>query len=74
MAATPPLPGQVGRLNGIHADPGTILGPDTAGQWLAVLDNDADGVSVRYATVGDLEAATQRDPQSIAEVNLRKGA
>jgi hypothetical protein len=66
-AAGPPI----GRLNGIYAEQGTILGPDLAGQWFAVADNDPDGVTVRYATTDDMELAMARPPQSVAEVALR---
>jgi hypothetical protein len=39
----------VGRLNGLEAEPGTILGPDTAGELMVVLERDERGVTCGYA-------------------------
>jgi hypothetical protein len=47
----------VGRLNNLDAEPGTILGPDTAGEFLVVAARDGNGVLVSYATVDDIAAA-----------------
>jgi hypothetical protein len=62
-----------GRLNGTHAEAGTILGPrGLTGEWLVVLDNDDQGVTLGYATTQELEAAVTRpEPRSVAEVKLR---
>lgn len=60
--------GEVGRLNGIYPEPGTVLGPDLEGQWFAVSDVDARGCTVRYATVDDIEdARALGEPRSVAE-------
>jgi hypothetical protein len=64
----------VGRLK-LDAEPGTILGPkDITREWMVVLDRVDGGVSVGYATVAELEAALQREPRSVAEVNLQRQA
>lgn len=57
----------IGRLNGIHAEVGTILGPGTTSELLVVVDNDERGVKVSYCTVPDLEAAAKMDPRSVTE-------
>jgi hypothetical protein len=68
----------VGRLNGIRAEPGTILGPDDAGQWYAVIRCDDAGVEVGFATVTEFDAAQDytRDggPRSTAEHRLALAA
>lgn len=60
----------VGRLN-MDAEPGTILGPDTAGELLCVSARDENGVLVSYATVADIEAArahrAEHGPRSLTE-------
>lgn len=65
-----------GRLNGIDAEPGTILGPkDITREYMVVLDRDERGVILGYATADDLQAAADRDePQSVAEIQLRRRA
>jgi len=61
--------GEIGRLNGVHAEIGTILGPDLLGQWFTVTADDDAGCTVRYATSHDMLAARMRnDPQSMAEL------
>lgn len=57
-----------GRLNGIYAEPGTILGPkEVTREYVVALDTDADGTIVGYAQAAELSAAARRDPQSIVE-------
>ena len=46
-----------GRLDGVHAEPGTLLGPNDYGELLAVDANDEVGCTVRLATTHDLDAA-----------------
>jgi hypothetical protein len=63
----------VGRLN-MDAEPGTILGPDTAGELLVVSARDEAGVLVSYATIQDIEAAREHrvahGPRSITEQRI----
>lgn len=56
----------VGRLNGVWAEPGTVLGPDTSGRWFAVVEQDPAGVRVRYASRADLDAV-HGPPRSMTE-------
>lgn len=68
-----------GRLNGVHAEPGTLLGPkDITCEWMVVLDNDDSGCTVGYATADEITAASQRlatcGPQSLAELALMRRA
>jgi len=60
----------VGRLN-MDAEPGTILGPDTAGEFLVVAQRDENGVLVSYATTTDTDTAQERvrrdGPASLTE-------
>jgi len=50
----------VGRLNGLDSEPGTILGPDTAGELMVVLERDERGVTCGYATREDIDNAKDR--------------
>lgn len=69
----------VGRLNGVDAEPGTLLGPDSTGrQMYVVVGRDDQGVTVGYATVPDMQAADARRadgdaPRSLAELRLWSG-
>ena len=62
-----------GRLNGIHAEPGTLFGPkQTTREWMVCVDNDDSGCLVGYATPAEIEAARLRlveglDPRSVTE-------
>lgn len=62
-----------GRLNGVHAEPGTILGPkDITREYMVVLANDERGVTVGYATTDELAAAAGvESPRSVTEHRLR---
>lgn len=47
-----------GRLNGVHGEPGTLLGPkSTTRETMVILDNDAEGCTVGYATQTEIDAA-----------------
>jgi len=65
-----------GRLNGIHAEIGTVLGPKAVTrEYVVVTGNDEHGVTVGYASVDDLndaaiEAMVERGPRSVAEAML----
>jgi hypothetical protein len=64
-----------GRLKGIHAEPGTILGPNDTLEYMVVIASDPAGVSVGFAQAGDIEAAlAQPAPRSVAEHRLRRAA
>jgi hypothetical protein len=61
-----------GLLRGLHAEPGTILGPNDTNEYMVVVEDTPDGVTVGYAQTGDLEAAlTEPEPRSVAEHRLR---
>lgn len=62
-----------GRLNGIDAEPGTILGPRAVTrEWLVVIDRDERGVILGYAQEGELAAAVLvANPRSVVEANWR---
>lgn len=61
-----------GLLCGIHAEPGTILGPNDTGELMVVVEDGPAGIAVGYAQAGDLEAAlVQPEPRSIAEHRLQ---
>lgn len=64
-----------GRINGIHAEPGTILGPKViTREYVVVLTNDERGVTVGYASTHELAsiAATDHDVRSVAEHRLQR--
>jgi len=62
-----------GRLNGIHTDVGTVLGPKAVTrEYVVVTGNDDTGVTVGYARADDLDQAALdamvvRGPRSVAE-------
>jgi hypothetical protein len=63
---------KAGRLNGVDAPVGTLLGPDTAGRPLVVDGREAGGgVTVSYATAIDIQSAMRSiavdGPRSVAE-------
>lgn len=63
---TAPVGPPIGRLNGIHAEPGTILGPDDTGRYYVVQADDT-GVDIRFSTGEDLPGPV---PRSLAEHRL----
>lgn len=77
-----------GRLNGITAEVGTILGPkEVTREYVVVTATDGQSVEVGYATEADLAAAVERrldpqtgrfvfvrEPRSVTEIALRSGA
>lgn len=64
----------LGRLNGVCAEPGTLLGPNTSGEYLAVIDSDERGVTVGWALQPDLDAFAFGGlaARSVTEHRLRK--
>ncbi len=68
-----------GRLNGIHAEVGTVLGPkEVTREFVVVIGNDERGVTVGYARREDvggaaIEAMIERGPQSVAEASMCRG-
>jgi hypothetical protein len=61
----------LGRLNGVHAEPGTLLGPNDVGEYMVVLADDERGVSVGWALTPDFDAAALvASPRSTAEHRL----
>jgi hypothetical protein len=65
----------LGRLNGVHAEPGTLLGPNDVGEYMVVLADDERGVSVGWALTPDFDAAALVEaPRSVAEHRLFSGA
>lgn len=57
-----------GRLNGVHADVGTVLGPkEVTREFVVVTGNDERGVTVGYATQADLDGILGREPRSVSE-------
>jgi hypothetical protein len=66
-----------GRLNGIHAETGTVLGPKiVTREYVVVTGNDEHGLTVGYATQADLEAiiAPDHHPRSMTEFMIRRQA
>jgi hypothetical protein len=61
-----------GRLNGVHAEPGAILGPtDITREYLVVLDNDDRGVTLGYPTPDETEDLRSQDsPRTVAEARV----
>lgn len=59
---------------GVHAEPGTVLGPDFYEQYLVVGDctHNSDKACIWSATPEDIVAVYHRDPRSVTEHKLRK--
>lgn len=63
-----------GRLNGIDAPIGTIIGPKWTREPLAVIAVDEHGVDLGYATPAEMEAMAARDEvHSVFEHRYRAG-
>lgn len=62
-----------GRVNGVHAPVGTLLGPkQVTREYVVVTDQDERGVIVGYAQPADIEAAgLAPEPRSVPEALLR---
>lgn len=74
-------------LCGVVGEVGTLLGPNTMGEYLIIRDlvwgrRGQDSVmssKLGYATAHEIRDITlalatgERDPQSVAEINLKKG-
>jgi hypothetical protein len=61
-----------GRVNGVHAPVGTLLGPKAVTrEYVVVTGEDERGVTVGYATAADIAAAGEVDPRSVTEARLR---
>lgn len=64
-----------GRLNGVTAEVGTLLGPNAYKELLVVTGQDEAGVSVGLAHVDDIRAACEAPaPRSVTEVQVRRKA
>lgn len=64
-----------GRLNGVDAPVGAIVGPDNAGAYFAVIERDEHGVRVDRATFDDLREANAKEaPHTAAEFRAGVGA
>ena len=65
-----------GRLNGVHAEVGTVFGPKAiTREYVVVTGNDDQGVTVGYARRDDvddaaIEAILERGPRSVTEVEM----
>ena len=62
-----------GRLNGIFAEPGTILGPKVVTrEYVVAIGTDKRGTVVGYAMVHEIAEATRvDDPRSVVEARWR---
>jgi hypothetical protein len=64
-----------GRINGIHAEPGTVLGPTIiTREWIVVVENDERGVIIGYASQPDVAAVLSRPARSVAEHQIQASA
>lgn len=62
--------GITGQLN-MTVEPGTILGPDTIGEYHVALSTEGDVTQCGYATPAEIALALSRDPRSITEMTDR---
>lgn len=62
-----------GVMKDVHAEPGTILGPNGLGELLVVVEDRPEGVALGFATAPEVAAAlVAPEPRSVAEVRLRQ--
>ena len=61
-----------GRLNGVHAVVGALMGPTFTREILVVTGVDDEGVTLGYALPEDFKAAGERDPSTTAEAVVRR--
>lgn len=62
-----------GVLKGVHAEPGTILGPNDTRELMVVVEDRPEGVAVGYAAQPEIRAALDApEPRSVTEVALRR--
>lgn len=62
-----------GVLQGFHAAPGTILGPNALGELMVVVEDRTEGVALGFATTFDIGVALEQpEPRSVTEVTLRR--
>lgn len=62
-----------GRVSGVFAQPGTILGPkEVTREFVVVTSADSSGPSVEvgYATEEDLSLPADRNPRSVTEFRM----
>jgi hypothetical protein len=64
---------EAGRINGVHAPEGSIMGPMWTNELVAVIENDERGVVLGYATKEELDAPTD-DPRTWAEFQKNRRA
>ena len=63
-----------GRVNGVHAPVGTILGPKAVTrEFVVVTSNDDRGVVVGFATSEDMQVNPELDPHSMTEFQALMG-
>lgn len=62
-----------GRVNGVHAPEGSIMGPMWTNELVVVTENDERGVKVGFATNPDLDQPTD-DPKTWAEYQKNRRA
>lgn len=61
-----------GVLKGVHAEPGTILGPNDTRELMTVVEDRPEGVAVGYATADEIRAAIEApEPRSVTEATLQ---
>jgi hypothetical protein len=64
-----------GVLKGVHAEPGTVLGPNDTREYMAVIEDRPEGVAVGYATQDEVRAALDApEPRSVTEASFRRPA
>lgn len=72
LSQRPPVARPVaGRLNGITAEPGTLLGPIWTGEVVVVIDQDDRGVILGYPTEPEMRALASREPRSVYEARVQ---
>lgn len=68
-----------GRVNGVHAELGTVLGPKVVTrEFVVATGTDERGTTVGYATVQDVDpeaiaAMVERGPRSVTEFEMIRG-
>jgi hypothetical protein len=65
-----------GRLNGIFAEPGTLVGPIWTGEFVVALETDLRGTKFGWPTQDELKAARNHarevGPRSVSEIAVAR--
>lgn len=57
----------------MECEPGTVLGPDTIGQYYVALSTEDGRTAFTYANLPEIEGVADREPLSVTEHRIQRG-